>query len=97
MATMYTHRHGALTHFDFDCCGIGYRIFELATFNWSMRLRGQEESTWPEFLAGYESQRQLKGEDFSLLYYFVVIPHIWLMALHMSNAFFRQELSIDVQ
>ena len=28
--------NGILTHFDFDCCGLGLRVFDLATFKWGV-------------------------------------------------------------
>ncbi len=32
------------TFFDFDCCGIGFRAYDLAVFKWSARLAKKEES-----------------------------------------------------
>lgn len=77
---------GVITHFDFDCCGIGLRIFDLATFNWSARLREKQDEGWPAFLEGYRSVRNIGEDDLALLDTFVFIRHVWLMSLHMGNA-----------
>jgi len=75
-----------ITHFDFDCCGMGLRIFDLATFYWSARLREKHEEQWPAFLEGYRSVRSIGEVDLALLDTFVFIRHVWLMSLHMGNA-----------
>ena len=75
-----------LTHFDFDCCGLGFRIFELATFKWGIHGDDNENELWTKFLSGYQSIRQPSAEDLSLLETFVVIRHLWWMALIMGNA-----------
>jgi len=75
-----------ISHFDFDCCGMGLRIFDLATFNWSARLSEKHDERWPAFLEGYQSVRSIGEVDLALLDTFVFIRHVWLMALHMGNA-----------
>lgn len=87
---------GVITHFDFDCCGVGFRAFDLATFNWSLRLHEQNMDRWTDFLEGYQSVREPHADHIALLDTFVVIRHIWLMALHMGNARdFGYELTSD--
>lgn len=78
--------NNSITHFDFDCCGFGFRIFELATFKWGIHGEDNEDELWSNFLSGYQSIRQPSAEDLSLLETFVVIRHIWWMALIMGNA-----------
>jgi len=75
-----------MTHFDFDCCGMGLRIYDLATFKWSARQRDKHDEQWPAFLKGYQSVRPIGEVDLALVDMFVFIRHIWLMSLHMSNA-----------
>ncbi|WP_088920963.1 phosphotransferase enzyme family protein [Granulosicoccus antarcticus] len=77
---------GLLTHFDFDCCGFGFRVFELATFKWGIFGDDNQSELWSSFLDGYRSEREIGDEDFSLIDTFVVIRHIWWMALIMGNA-----------
>lgn len=75
-----------LTLFDFDCCGMGWRAYDIAVFRWGARLRGKEKDRWPSFLRGYTEERPLSGRDIVATLYFVAIRHIWLMGLHTGNA-----------
>lgn len=73
-------------HFDFDCCGFGYRIFDLATFKWSARLRQKEKEWWPSFLEGYRSKRNINEHELDLIEEFVAIRDLWLFGLHIGGA-----------
>ena len=75
-----------LTHFDFDCCGFGLRVFELATFKWGILGDSNEKELWSMFLKGYSSTREIADEDMALINTYVVIRQIWWMALIMGNA-----------
>lgn len=74
-----------VTHFDFDCCGLGWRIYDLATFKWHARKHRKEDQRWPAFLEGYQSVRTIPALDLSLLETFVAIREIWLMGLHLAS------------
>ena len=78
--------NGALTHFDFDCCGLGLRVFDLATFRWGTMRELNGDELWSSFLDGYRSTREIGTEDFALMDSFVMIRQIWWMALIMGNA-----------
>ena len=69
--------NGVLTHYDFDCCGLGLRIYDLATFKWDAALSGTEEQRWSHFLEGDRSVRDFSDSKLELLYPFVVIRHFW--------------------
>ena len=75
-----------LTFFDFDCCGLGWRAYDIAVFRWSARLRGKDKERWPPFLRGYTDERPLSDTDLQATPYFVAIRHIWLLGLHTGNA-----------
>ena len=75
-----------LTHYDFEECGFGYRLFDLATFKWSFASRDSGADQWTAFLDGYQSVRTVNDADLQLLDTFVLIRHIWLIAFHMRNA-----------
>ena len=77
---------GSLIHFDFDCCGFGFRVFELATFKWGVLNDNNGSELWSSFLEGYRSKRDIGAEDIALVDSFVIIRHIWWMALIMGNA-----------
>jgi len=81
------HLHeGSMTHFDFDCCGVGLRVFEWATFKWGIRGDDNEQALWSAFIEGYRATRDIGENDLALVDTFVVIRHLWWMALIMGNA-----------
>jgi len=81
------HLHkGVLTHFDFEECAFGYRVFDLATFRWSFILGEKGPERWDAFVQGYESVRKINDADTQLIDTFVLLRHIWLIAFHMRNA-----------
>jgi Ser/Thr protein kinase RdoA (MazF antagonist) len=78
-------RDEKITFFDFDCCGIGWRAYELATFRHGARLHKQDEKMWPSFLNGYSETRKLSDLDIQSTQYFVPIRHFWFLGLVTSN------------
>lgn len=75
---------GTLRFFDFDCCGPGWRAYDLATFRWGPV--GRDDSAWAAFLAGYTLARPVSSADLEAVPLFVVLRHLWLWGLHASNA-----------
>lgn len=51
---------GAITFFDFDCCGWGFRAYDIAVFRWGARLKEKGKKLWEPFLQGYTQERNLK-------------------------------------
>lgn len=78
-------KHHTLTVFDFDCCGVGWRAYDIAVFRWAARLRGKEQERWPSFLRGYGEERSLSDMDIQATPYFVAIRQLWLLGLHAAN------------
>jgi len=77
---------GELTFFDFDCCGPGWRAYDIAVFRWSARVVEKEEERWEPFLNGYRNVRELKQVDLDVTPLFVGARAIWLLGLHAANA-----------
>lgn len=77
--------NGLLTHFDFDCCGFGLRVFDLATFKWDATLCGQSEQRWPHFLQGYRSVRDFADYELALVDTFMIIRHFWWIGLMLNK------------
>ena len=71
-----------LTVFDFDCCGVGWRAYDLAVFRWAARLRKKEQDQWPAFLRGYREVRTIHEREIQAIPYFVALRHVWLLGLH---------------
>ncbi len=74
-----------LTHYDFDCCGRGLRVFDLATFKWGVASSRSAETLWAAFLAAYQGDRGVGEADLNLIDTFVAIRHIWWIALRCGN------------
>lgn len=74
-----------VTLFDFDQCGYGYRIFEIAKF-WQVCIRtGMTRKTREAFLEGYQSLNQLTEIELNNLQFFVKVAHIWSWAIHVET------------
>jgi Ser/Thr protein kinase RdoA (MazF antagonist) len=81
----HIEQDGTITFFDFDCCGYGWRAYDIAVFRWSARLIGREKEQWPHFLSGYQEMRLLSEADIKSTRYFVAIRHLWLLGLHTGG------------
>jgi Ser/Thr protein kinase RdoA (MazF antagonist) len=90
------HGHNAgyaaevFTVYDFDCCGWGYRAYDLCVFPWAFALSEQAlervKSMGRAFLKGYLRHRAVKGVDIAAIPTFVAIRQIWLTGLHIGLA-----------
>lgn len=74
-----------ITFFDFDCCGMGWRSYDIANFRWNARLNKKDKEMWPSFLHGYTEERHLSELDILTTQYFVPIRNVWLLGVHTSN------------
>jgi Ser/Thr protein kinase RdoA (MazF antagonist) len=81
---------GNITIFDFDCCGWGYRAYDLAVFPWAFAVveceRPHIEAMGRAFLRGYRRRRVISDADFAAIPLFVPIRQIWLLGLHVHLA-----------
>jgi Ser/Thr protein kinase RdoA (MazF antagonist) len=90
------HGHNAgyaeevFTVYDFDCCGWGYRAYDLSVFPWAFATGEQDperiESMGRAFLTGYVRRRAVKSIDIAAIPTFVAIRQIWLTGLHIGLA-----------
>jgi len=74
-----------VTLFDFDCCGVGWRAYDLAVFRWAARLRKMEAEQWPAFLRGCRETRTIREIDIQPIPYFVALRHVRLMSMHAAS------------
>jgi Ser/Thr protein kinase RdoA (MazF antagonist) len=63
---------GQIALYDFEQCGVGILVYDLAVFRWTQRLVGASEQTWQDFIQGYRSEndlpeRELAGMDLLVL------------------------------
>lgn len=79
-----------LTQFDFDCCGYGYRSYDVSVYLWSKVMFKDKEAfenkNWTLFIHSYQKIKPLSSTELSAVPIFVAIRDIWLMGLHTGNA-----------
>jgi Ser/Thr protein kinase RdoA (MazF antagonist) len=79
---------GSFTFFDFDCCGWGYRAYDVAVFPWAFAIDGSAteriEAMGRSFLGGYMRHRKLGDIDIDAIPAFVAIRQVWLLGLHIG-------------
>jgi Ser/Thr protein kinase RdoA (MazF antagonist) len=71
-----------LVLFDFDFCGPGWQISDLATFRWLARVEGNEAQAWNAFRDGYLQIRPAAVDSLQFIDVFMMIKHLWNQA-HM--------------
>ena len=79
--------NGPLTFFDFDCCGRGFRAYDMAVFRWCARLSDKETVWWEPYLRGYQEIHPLNDLDVQAIPPFVAARYFWHMGLHTTNAY----------
>lgn len=86
-ANAHIAEDGVVTLFDFDCCGLGWRSYDIAVFHWDMKTneRDTDDKLWTAFLKGYQERRDLKEVDLGAVPLFMAIRQFWLMGLHASG------------
>jgi len=73
---------GMLRVYDFDCCGPGWRAYDLAVCLWG---GGASEIAWTAFCQGYEEIHPLPKSTRQAIPWFVVARQLWLIGLHISS------------
>ena len=85
---------GELVFIDFDCCGMGLRVYDVVQFWWAIRLRMgawretflcDNDALWQAFLAGYESLRALTELEYQAMDALLVIRTLWGLGLQPQN------------
>jgi len=79
--------NGILTVFDFDCCGLGFRAYDLAVFLWNLKTNYKDKETdnWTAFLKGYTDIRTITEIDVQFIPWFVAVRRIWLAGIYVAN------------
>ena len=67
---------GKVTHFDFEECAFGYRVYDLATFKWGVCREERRPKRSSAFVEGYVSIRPISDIDLSLVDTFVIIREL---------------------
>src|SRR5205814_764526 len=76
---------GTLTFYDFDCCGPGWRAYDVAVFRWPCEQDRKARKCWPAFLEAYREIRPLGEADEAATAFFDCARELWHLALHVGN------------
>jgi Ser/Thr protein kinase RdoA (MazF antagonist) len=77
--------NGALTAFDFDLCGPGWRACDLAAIRVVARTR-KDNAIWERFAQGYGEVRTISPQDLQATHLFEPVRHLWRMGLQADHA-----------
>ncbi len=90
-------QEGKITCFDFDLCGYGWRIYDLATFLWdAWHTQGSLEMQ-KAFFQGYQSKRELSNQESKVILSLILARQIWYMGTfnmyieRVDSNFYNQE------
>ena len=70
----------SLVSFDFDDCGTGWRIYDLASYKWDVRHQGVDKVAWRPFLDGYLEARRDAADSVEFVGLFTILRHLWLLS-----------------
>ena len=84
---------------DFDDCGFGYRIYDVAVALWELRQR-EDFATFKEaFVRGYTVHRPLPVDQLGALDTFIAAREVafglWLVGMAQTRPAFREELPAE--
>lgn len=71
--------------FDFDFCGWGWRLFDLASYRFHARSEGFESQAWQPFIEEYLSLRGSAEGSLRHIGVFMCLRHIWLAAKRIEH------------
>ena len=80
---------------DFDCGGLGWRVYDVATFYWALKLKwvgwtvtyaAPDDAVWRAFVDAYQAVRRLTPKEWRVLPAFVIARAMWGIGLQASNA-----------
>lgn len=86
---------GQLTLFDFDQCGYGWRIFEIAKFLQVALTTGLASKVRQAFINGYQSVTLLMSHEIAALQAFTEVAHIWAWAIGLHHAMLYDYCRLD--
>lgn len=84
-----------VTLFDFDQCGYGWRIFDIAKFFQLALCTGVPRLIRESFVAGYQSIQKLTPDEINSLQLFTQVAHIWVWAISLNQAILHHYSRLD--
>lgn len=101
LGNVHFEHDNVLTFFDFDCCGYGWRVYDIATFQWMCHFavpgtHEEKDFLCDEFLRGYNTVRVCEQIEIEALPYFIAARQIWTMAIIAKRVFIESDyISMD--
>jgi Ser/Thr protein kinase RdoA (MazF antagonist) len=77
---------GKITLFDFDQCGYGWHIFDIAKFLQVSLRTGISKTVRDAFIMGYQTVKVLSDLEINLLQSFTEMAHIWMWAINIQSS-----------
>lgn len=74
-----------ITLFDFDQCGYGHRVFEIAKFASSIHHHRTKQALVEAFLTGYQQVRKLGEAELFAMPYYEMASVIWVLGIAVKN------------
>jgi Ser/Thr protein kinase RdoA (MazF antagonist) len=74
--------------FDFDFCGLGWQVTDVATYRWQARVEGAEQQAWDGFRQGYLEMQNSSTNSLQFVELFMMLKHLWNKA-HMIRFYIR--------
>ena len=84
-----------ITLFDFDQCGYGWRIFDLAKFLQVSLGAGICRKVREAFFSGYQEIQQLTDAELSCLQALTQMAHIWAWAISINSTAIHNSCRLD--
>jgi Ser/Thr protein kinase RdoA (MazF antagonist) len=85
---------------DFDDCGFGYRMYDVAVALWQLRHRADYPAFHSAFVEGYTRQRPLPAEQLAHLDIFIAAREVafglWLVGMAETRDSFRADLAAEL-
>ena len=92
--------HGDVGLIDFDDCGIGYRLYDIAVALWELRHRPDYDSFRTALVAGYTQHRPLPTDNLAHLDAFIAAREVafglWFAGTAQVNPAFRDDLDHEL-
>jgi len=83
---VFEQAKGSFTVIDFDFCGNSSRLYDLASYKWSLLMinPATADELFNHFLAGYMGTASLSDEPLRWLDWLVDVRHLWVWALDVG-------------
>lgn len=74
------------TFFDFEFCGYGWTVYDVATVKWGLKSEKQDETIWDAFFSSYCATNLLLKVELKAIPLFVVARDFWALGNLTANA-----------